>query len=45
LNRMYSAVNNIGFEGNNVIQSTGPDDLPWILQMKANIAQSFSIIN
>ena len=45
LNRMYSAVNNIGFEGNNIIQSTGPNDLPWILQMKANIAQSFSIIN
>jgi hypothetical protein len=45
LNKMYSAADAIGFEGNNVIQSTGPDDLPWILQMKANIAQSFSIIN
>jgi hypothetical protein len=45
LNKMYSAVDAIAFEGNNVIQSTGPNDLPWILQMKANIAQSFSIIN
>ncbi len=45
LNKMYSAVDAIGFEGNNVIQSTAPGDLPWILQMKANIAQSFSIIN
>jgi hypothetical protein len=34
-----------GFENNNLIQSTGPDDLPWILQMKANIAQSFSILD
>ena len=45
LNKMYSAVSNIVFEGNNVIQSTAPNDLPWILEMKANIAQSFSIVN
>lgn len=45
LNKMYSAAGSIGFEGNNVIQSTGPNDLPWILQMKANITQSFSILD
>jgi len=45
LNKVYSAQGIIGFENNNLIQSTGPDDLPWILQMKANIAQSFSILD
>lgn len=45
LNKMYSAVGTIGFENNNLIQSTNPSDLAWILQMKANIAQSFSIVN
>jgi hypothetical protein len=45
LNKVYSAQGIIGFENNNLIQSTGPDDLSWILQMKANIAQSFSILD
>ncbi len=45
LNKMYSAVGTIGFENNNLIQSTNPSDLAWILQMKANIGQSFSIVN
>lgn len=45
LNKMYSAVDTIGFENNNVIQSTGPSDLPWIQQMRNNISQSFSLMN
>jgi hypothetical protein len=45
LNKMYSAVDTIGFENNNLIQSTNPNDLSWIQQMRANISQSFSVIN
>lgn len=45
LDKVYSAVDTIGFENNNLIQSTGSDDLPWILQMRANIRQSFSLLD